>query len=112
MVGEIKIVAYLKPHCGWSKGVREVLKKYNLKYSEKDVFNNEEDYAEMVKKSGQPLSPCVEVNGHMLADVSGEEVEEYFVEKKLIKKSDKPTMFPTNSSCQDHEAPGIGHGHF
>ena len=29
----------------------------------------------METKSGQPLSPCVEINGHMLADVSGEEVE-------------------------------------
>jgi hypothetical protein len=26
-------------------------------------------------KSGQPLSPRVEINGKMLADISGEEVE-------------------------------------
>ena len=26
-------------------------------------------------ESGQPLSPCVEIDGKMLADISGEEVE-------------------------------------
>jgi monothiol glutaredoxin len=29
----------------------------------------------MVQKSGQSLSPCVEVNEQMLADFSGDEVE-------------------------------------
>jgi len=27
-----KIIAYLKPSCGWSNGVRAVLKKYDLPY--------------------------------------------------------------------------------
>ena len=38
----------------------------------------------MVQKSGQPLSPCVEINGQMLADVSGEEVEAWMVENKIV----------------------------
>jgi hypothetical protein len=42
-------------------------------YEDRDVINNPSIYAEMVQKSGQSLSPCVEVNGHMLADVSGDE---------------------------------------
>jgi len=32
----------------------------------------------METKSGQPLSPCIEINDTMLADVSGEEVEKFF----------------------------------
>jgi hypothetical protein len=32
---------------------------------------------EMLEKSGRSVSPCVEVNGHMLADVNGDEVEAY-----------------------------------
>jgi len=31
-------------------------------------------YGEMVSKSGQHSSPCVEIDGHMLADVGGDEV--------------------------------------
>ena len=81
-----KIVAYLKPVCGWSNGVRAVLRKYNLDYEDKDIINDRTVYSEMVRKSGQPLSPCVEVDGEMLADVSGPEVEEYLISKGLVKE--------------------------
>ena len=81
-----KIVAYLKPVCGWSNGVRSVLRKYNLEFEDKDIINDRTVYSEMVRKSGQPLSPCVEVDGEMLADVSGQEVEEYLVSKGLVKE--------------------------
>ena len=79
----MNIVAYLKPVCGWSGGVREVFQKYNLEYEEK-LINEGEIYAEMVSKSGQSLSPCVEINDKMLADVSGEEVEEYLLKENLV----------------------------
>ena len=79
-----KIVAYLKPVCGWSNGVREVLRRHQLPYEDKDIINDRTNYAEMVQKSGQPLSPCVEINGEMLADISGEELEEWMVTKGLV----------------------------
>ncbi len=78
------IVAYLKPVCGWSNSVRETFSKYNLVYEDKDIINNPEIYAEMVQKSGQPLSPCVEINGKMLADVDGMEVEAWMVENGVV----------------------------
>jgi len=80
-----EIVAYLKPVCGWSNGVRAVLAKYGLQYEDKDIINDRSNYSEMVRKSGQPLSPCIEIDGEMLADVSGEEVEQYLVQKGLVK---------------------------
>jgi len=79
-----RIVAYLKPVCGWSNSVRETFQKYGLEYEDRDIINEPENYAEMVQKSGQPLSPCVEIDGHMLADVSGEEVEAWMLENKVI----------------------------
>ncbi len=78
------IVAYLKPVCGWSKGVRETFEKYGLEYEDKDIINNPDIYAEMVQRSGQPLSPCVEINGQILADVSGPEVEDWMLENGII----------------------------
>ena len=86
MADSPKIVAYLKPVCGWSGGVRDVFRKHGLEYEDKDIINNAENYAEMVQKSGQPLSPCVEVNGQMLADVSGEEVEGWLVENGIVEQ--------------------------
>ena len=81
---EHKIVAYLKPVCGWSGGVRDVFQKYGLEYEDRDIINNADDYAEMVQQSGQPLSPCVVVNGEMLADVSGEEVEAWLLQNGIV----------------------------
>jgi monothiol glutaredoxin len=97
------IKAYLKPHCGWSNGVRAILRKYNLGYEDIDIINNRDNYAEMVRKSGQPLSPCVEVDGVMLADVSGEEVENYLLSNDLVKPTDVGSDVPTNAGCSDEE---------
>ena len=79
-----QISAWLKPVCGWSNGVREAFRKYGLEFEDRDIINNPDIYAEMVQKSGQPLSPCVEINGQVLADVSGEEVEAWMVENKVV----------------------------
>ena len=50
-----KIVAYMKPVCGWSQGVRAVLGKYDLDYEDKDIVNDPYNYAEMVRLTGQYL---------------------------------------------------------
>jgi monothiol glutaredoxin len=99
----MKIIAYLKPYCGWSMGVRAILKKYHLEYEDRDIINDAEQYAEMVTKSGQPLSPCVEINGKMLADVSGEEVENYLLSNGLVNPNDEMPEVPTNAPCTDEE---------
>ena len=99
----MKIKAYLKPSCGWSNGVRAILRKYGLEYDDIDIINRRENYAEMVSKSGQPLSPCVEIDGVMLADVSGEEVENYLLSNDLVKPTELAAAAPTNAGCSDDE---------
>jgi monothiol glutaredoxin len=61
----------------------------------------------MESKSGQPLSPCVEINGHMLADISGEEVEHYLVENKIVEPSNAATEVPTNAACANEQHDGV-----
>ena len=102
-----KITAYVKTSCGWSNGVRAVLAKYNLPYTEKDIIQNPAFRWEMETKSGQPLSPCVEINGQMLADVSGEEVERYLIDNKLVEASDAPTDVQTNAACATEQHEGV-----
>ncbi|GAB1489590.1 hypothetical protein MASR2M8_20430 [Opitutaceae bacterium] len=99
----MKILAYLKPSCGWSNGVRAIMRKHGLAYEDIDIINNRDNYAEMVRKSGQPLSPCVEIDGVMLADVSGEEVENYLISNNLVKPNDIVPDAPTNAACTDEE---------
>lgn len=96
------IIAYLKPACGWSEGVRAIMRKYALAYEDRDVINNRSLYAEMVAKSGQTLTPCVEVDGHILADVSGDEVEAYLLQVGLVQPNDAVADAPTDRSCDAH----------
>ena len=99
-----KIIAYLKPTCGWSQGVRAIMRKYDLSFEDRDIINDPLQRQEMIERSGQMLSPCVEVNGEMLADISGEEVETYLLSKGLIQPVDRPPDAPTNQPCA-HEMP-------
>ena len=99
------IIAYLKPQCGWSNGVRAVLKKYDLPYEDRDIINDPSEREEMVRKSKQTMSPCVEVNGVMLADVSGEEVEKYLLGQKLVAPTTRVAEVPVNAPCASHAAP-------
>ncbi len=98
-----KIIAYLKPTCGWSGGVRAIFQKYNLPYEDRNIIDDPAQREEMIQKSGQMLSPCVEVDGHMLPDISGDEVEAYLLSKGYASKSAAPTGVPTNSACSDEE---------
>ena len=97
-----KIIAYLKPSCGWSNGVRAVLKKYDLPYEDRDIINDPLQRQEMIEKSGQMLSPCVEINGQMLADVSGDEVEAWMLSNGIVQPNGREAEAPTNESCGKH----------
>ena len=99
-----KIIAYLKPSCGWSNGVRAVLRKYEMPFEDRDIINDPAQRQEMIEKSGQMLSPCVEVNGKMLADISGDELEQHLVSSGIVQPNTRPADAPTNAPCA-HEAP-------
>ena len=99
-----KVIAYLKPQCGWSNGVRAIMRKYEIPFEDRDIINDPRQREEMVKKSGQPLSPCVEVNGKMLADISGEEVEQYLLSQKLVETTKREAYEPTHAPCVSHGA--------
>ena len=105
-----QITAYLKTYCGWSAGVRAILQKYNLPYTEKDIIQNPAFRWEMEQRSGQPLSPCVEVNGTMLPDVSGDDVEHYLVEQGLVGQSSAQAGVPTDSACTDEQHAAMAAG--
>ncbi len=105
-----KITAYLKTYCGWSEGVRAIFRKYDLPYEEKDIIKNPAFRWEMEQKSGQPMSPCVEINGTMLADISGEEVEQWMTTSGLLEHSDAQADSPINSACSDEQHAAMARG--
>ncbi len=102
---DMKIIAYLKPTCGWSQGVRAIMQKYSLDFEDRDIINDPVQRQEMIEKSGQMLSPCVEVDGKMLADVSGDEVEAYLLSNQLVGSTEKEASAPTDQPCAHEMAP-------
>jgi monothiol glutaredoxin len=105
-----QITAYVKTQCGWSNGVRAVLAKYDLPYTEKDIIKNPAFRWEMEQRSGQQLSPCVEINGTMLPDISGEEVERYMLQNGLVQSSERPVGVPLNAPCSDAQHAAMARG--
>lgn len=93
------IVAYLKPTCGWSQGVRAVFSKYDLPYEDRDIINDPAQREEMIIRSGQALSPCVAVNEQMLADISGVELEAWLLEQGLVQPNERQPSAPLNQAC-------------
>ena len=100
-----KIIAYLKPSCGWSQGVRAIMRKYDLPYEDRDIINDPMQRQEMIEKSGQMLSPCVEINGHMLPDISGDEVEAFMLAKGLVQSVKSRSRFSDEPAACAHEMP-------
>jgi len=81
---EPKIIAYLNPMCPWTHGVLAFLKSKEFRFEFRDIMRDPTQYEEMVKKSGQYSSPCVEIDGHMLADVGGDEVEDWMRQQGYV----------------------------
>ena len=69
------IVAYMDPMCPWTRGVVRFFEEHQLAYEFRNISSNRAEFEEMVARTGQYSAPCVEVNGAMLADVGGDEVE-------------------------------------
>ena len=84
----MKIVAYMKPSCGWSNGVRSIMRKYDLPFEDRDIINNPEQRQEMIQKT-------------MLTDVSGEEVEAYLLSNSLVGTTAKEADAPTDQACEN-----------
>jgi len=61
-------VLYIKPGCPWCTEVVAFLSEHGIGYHEKNVANDAEARAEMLKKSGQPKVPTLDWNGKILAD--------------------------------------------
>jgi monothiol glutaredoxin len=80
------------------------MRKYDLPFEDRDIINDPAQRQEMIERSGQMLSPCVDVNGRMLADVSGEEVEAYLLANSLVQPSERQPDAPVNQPCA-HEMP-------
>ncbi len=99
------IIAWMKPFCGWSNGVRAVFQKYGLSFDDRDIINIAANYADMVQRTGQTMQPCIAVDEHVLIDVSGEEVESWLIDNGYVQASDEEPEVPIDRACENEAAP-------
>ena len=95
-------IAYLKQQCGWSRGVREVLAKYGIEYEERQI-HIPENFQEMVDKTGQALQPCVQFDNVILADIDGEELQDYLDDNGFGQIREGDSSVPLDASCTPEE---------
>ena len=61
---QVKI--YSIPTCPYCKGAKKFLDFNNIPYVDLDVSKNKENRSEMVRRSGQPAVPVIDVDGELI----------------------------------------------
>ena len=81
-----KPILYIKSKCPWCQDALKFFKSQGVKLNIVDVIENPNSLSEMVKLSGQSLTPTFILNDCVIADFSVEEFKEA-IEKYPIVKS-------------------------
>ncbi len=73
-----RIRLFIKPYCGWCHKAERWLKERGVQYEQVDVIADEAAYDEMIRLSGQELTPVLEVDGQVLADFGPEQLADFW----------------------------------
>src|SRR5437867_3541092 len=73
-----RIRLFIKPYCGWCHKAQYWLDRNGVGYETIDVLADEAAYDEMIRLSGQDLTPVLEVEGDILADFGPDQLAEFW----------------------------------
>lgn len=79
----MKIILYTKLQCPWCNEVRALLQSKGVEFEERECRNNKSNFDELVKKSGQNLTPTLDIDGKIIADTDARAVAAYFQKEGL-----------------------------
>lgn len=68
---------FIKSYCGWCSEATDWLDGRAWKYETLNVSENAAARAEMRELTGQTKAPCIEVDGHVLADFDTDQLEAF-----------------------------------
>lgn len=80
----MNIILYTKEGCPWCDDVRNLLKQEHIDFEERECRNNQRYFDELVQKSGQTLTPTLDVDGEILADSDAEQVRVFLRHKGIL----------------------------
>ncbi len=70
-----KVTVYSTNSCPWCKKTKEWLKEHKVKFSNKNVEEDEKARNEMIEKSGQMGVPVVDIDGTVIVGFNPDEME-------------------------------------
>jgi glutaredoxin 3 len=77
---------FIKPWCSWCQKAMNWLDEHGIEYETIDVTADEAALEEMIRLSGQDLSPVLQAGGKILADFSPEQLPAFWKEVSSQKK--------------------------
>ncbi len=78
---------FIKPWCGWCQDAVKWLDERGIEYEKIDVTADEAAFEEMIRLSGQDLTPVIQVGGKVLADFGPDQLAAFW--KQLSSATDK-----------------------
>lgn len=78
------IKIYTKYYCGWCKEALDYLDRLGWAYEECEVMKNPKYYDELIKLSGQEMTPTALIDGKLLVDFGEDELEEFLKKEGYI----------------------------
>ncbi len=76
----VKARLFIKPWCGWCVQAMQWLDNHDIEYVKIDVTADEAAFEEMIRLSGQELTPVIQVGGKILADFGPEQLPAFWKE--------------------------------
>ena len=77
----MNIILYTKTGCPWCDEVRTLFQDKGVVYEERECRNSKTNFEELVKKSGQTLTPTLDIDGEIIADSDAVALTAYFKER-------------------------------
>lgn len=77
------IILYTKIGCPWCNEVRDLLQERGVDFEERECRENKTHFEELVQKSGQTLTPTLDIDGEIIADTDAATVERFFHKKGI-----------------------------
>lgn len=74
----MNVIIYTKQGCPWCTDALALLNEKGVAYTEKECRNSKENFDELVQKSGQTLTPTLDIDGEMLADSDAAAIAAFF----------------------------------
>lgn len=77
----MNIILYTKVGCPWCDEVRALLEEKGVAFQERECRNDQANFDELVKKSGQTLTPTLDIDGEIIPDTDAAALTVLFKER-------------------------------